>query len=452
MSKTKTTIGLFLFTLFGCFSTHSLAEPVSLSLQDLITIALKDNPQIEIAMHQYAQSQSSMTQANSVYLPHLSTTAGINRHHIENVEPVDEDNVALINFSASQLIYDFGKATGLINSTKYLSDASRFNFIQYLHDVIYSVKQNYYSVLEKERLIEVAEKAVFTYEQHLIRAQKYYEAGVRTRIDVTNAEVELSNARLDLLHATSDFKTARVKLEQILGSVPNMGDYTLITEDPELDMMSEQKPGLTNHLQNYLQSATENRPILAQMDALIKSSESTLKQVKGNYWPSIAANGEYNGYETDITSLADQWYFGIGLTWEFFSGFETDGQVAEAKSKIRELQASLRELELSITQDVTDSYLRADENRQAVDLASQTYQLAEENLELAEGRYKAGLNDMIEFNDAQLTYTRSQSNLVATYYSYLTALARMERAAGIVPEMTAEDINTILLNKLDGEQ
>ena len=124
----------------------------------------------------------------------------------------------------------------------------------------------------------------------------------------------------------------------------------------------------------------------------------------------------------------------VGLSWEIFSGFETEGKVAEAKSRMFELQASLRDLELAIVQDVTDSYLRADENSEAVDIADQTMKLAKENLDLAEGRYKAGLNDIIEFNDAQLTYTRAQSSLVSTYYTYLTALARIEFATGIIAD------------------
>lgn len=440
----KRTSSIFISSAILFVSTSAFAQTVSLTLQDLVETAIAENPQIEVALHQFNQTEGSITQAKSVYLPHFTTGATYSRTHIDSLEPVDEDNVGQGMVRGSQLIYDFGRATGLIDSSKYVSDAAKSNLAQYIQDIIYLIKQNYYIVLEKERLIEVAEQTVTTYEQHLLRAQKYYEAGVRTRIDVTNAEVILSNSKLELLHATSNLKTARVKLEQVLGSKPNQGDYTLQNNDPALDMLAIQKPPISNTLEIFLETASANRPVLEQMDSLINSSKSNLKQVKGNYWPSINASGEYNAYETDITTLQDQWYVGVGLNWEFFSGFETEGQVAEASSRIRELQASLRELQLSITQDVTDSYLRADENREAVDLADQTLTLATENQDLAEGRYKAGLNDMIEYNDAQLTFATSQSNLVVTYYSYLTALARIERAVGVMPEFTDKTLNTIL--------
>ena len=127
------------------------------------------------------------------------------------------------------------------------------------------------------------------------------------------------------------------------------------------------------------------------------------------------------------------------MTWEFFSGFETDGKVAEASARLREVNAALREFDLSITQDVTDSYLRADENREGVNIADQTLSLAKENLELADGRYKAGIGDLLEFNDAVLLLTENQSSLVVTYYNYLTELARLERAIGVIPELANYD-------------
>jgi outer membrane protein len=136
-----------------------------------------------------------------------------------------------------------------------------------------------------------------------------------------------------------------------------------------------------------------------------------------------------------MATFEDQWRVGIDLTWELFSGFETEGEMVEARGKLREVQAALMDLQLFITREVTDSYLRADEFREGVDIADETLVLAKENLYMAEKRYIAGLNDMIEYNDAQLNFIRAQSSLVTTYYDYLTALARIDNSIGITPEL-----------------
>ena len=161
--------------------------------------------------------------------------------------------------------------------------------------------------------------------------------------------------------------------------------------------------------------ADDKRPGLARYRLLVNAAEASLKQVKGEYWPVFNAKAEYQNYETDLATLADQWQLGVGLTWEFFSGFETDGKVAQANAQLSEIEAALKSFEHSVTREVTNSYLRAEENRDGVDIADRSLGLAKENLELADGRYKAGIGDVLEFNDAQLLFTENQSNLVITY-------------------------------------
>lgn len=435
-------IGLTLFSL--SFTTISSPSAKEVDLSDLIPLALDHNPAIDIAKQQFNQSTGQLTQAKSGYLPRLTANAGVAQTHIRDLTPEDEDTVLGTSLSASQLIYDFGQTTGLISSSKYNREAARSNLEQILQDVIFQVKNSYYSALEKIHLVVVAEQAVTTYEQHLYRARKYFEAGVRTQIDITNAELELANAQLNLLRTNSSVKTALVKLEQVVGTKPNVGNYTLQTDGKSLTSLVDNMPVLIGPLDQLLDTANKNRPGLAQLEQLIKSAEASLKQAKGEYWPTLSANALYDEYDTDLQILNDQWQVGAGLTWELFSGFETEGKVAEAKGRMMEISSSKHELELAIIQDVTDSFLRAEEHRDSVKIAQLAMKLAKRNLELAEGRYKAGLGDMLEFNDAQLNFTRSQSDLVANYFAYLISLARIDRAVGITPEIFAEKVGQLL--------
>lgn len=437
----KLLLPILILVLAPAFICQAATE--ELTLDDFIKIAMQNNPQIEIARQQYFGREGVLTQAKSLYLPHLSGGVGYGRQYIDNDLPVTEDNVGTGLLRASQLIFDFGKTTGLIDASSFNLSASAENLAQVYHDLVFLVKSSFYSVLENKRLIEVAKQAVDNFEQQLYRAQKFYESGVRTKIDVTNAEVNLSNQKLNLLRATSEYKTARVALEKVIGTIPNNGDYEPITNEPPLKELATKKPQMPGPLDGLLLTAEENRPGLKQFQYLISAAEASVTQVKGDYWPTIDAVGDYNKYETDLANLSDQWQISARLNWEFFSGFETDGKVAEASAQLREVRAGLKDFELEVTQDVTDSYLRADENREGVDIADQTVELAEENLRLAEGRYKAGIGDLLEFNDAQLLYTENQSNLVITYYNYLTALARIDRAVGVTPELADYDLTEV---------
>ncbi len=431
--------------LFSCIISV-LAAPICraqtqlLTLDDCIDTALESNPRIEIARQQYRGGEGLLTQAKSFYWPRLSGGIGYGRQYIDSNLPVTEDNVASGLLRASQLIYDFGKTTGLIDAQAFSLSASGENLAQVYQDIVFQVKSAFYAVLESKRLITVAEQAVANFEQQLYRAQRFFEAGVRTRIDVTNAQVNLSNQKLNLLRANANYKTARTALEKVLGVTPNNGDYEPVSDEPALEQLAAEKPPMPGPLDNLLVTADQNRPGVKQFQFLIQAAEASVTQAKGDYWPTIDAVGDYDRFETDLSSLSDQWQISARLSWEFFSGFETEGKVAEASAQLREVRAGLRDFELEVTQDVTDSFLRAEENREGVDIADETLDLAAENLRLAEGRYKAGLGDLLEFNDAQLLYTENQSNLVVTYYSYLTALARIERAVGVTPELADFDL------------
>ena len=415
------------------FPVAGRAETLELTLARSVSLALAHNPRLEIVRQQCLQSRGSLTKAWSDYLPQLDVSGGYRRQHIDNLQPLDEDDVGYGTIRLNQLIYDFGKTTGAIDVGRFELEAARANMYQLHQDVVLSLKQSFYGVMAKKRLIEVARMAIKIYEQHLYRAQKYFQAGVRAKIDVTNAELQLSNARLALVQARANLQVERKNFENVLGLRPNEGDYRLVNGEGPLEKLADKKPAMSFSLDILQAAAAEHRPEMKQVGFLVQSAKAAVGRARGDYFPRLDIGAQYDDFETDLENLPDQWQVGVGLSWQLFSGLRTQGEVARSRAKFREIQAALHELELAITREVAESYLRADENRTAVDIAAQSLELARENLDQAEGRYKAGLNDMIEFNDAQLRYTNAQARLVTTYADYLVALARIERATGTTP-------------------
>ena len=109
----------------------SQAETMQLSLEDCIQIALENNPQIEIARQQYFANQGVLTQAKSFYWPQLSGGLGYGRQYIDTEFPVTEDNVGSGLLQISQLIFDFGKTTGLIDASSFNLEASSTPILEF---------------------------------------------------------------------------------------------------------------------------------------------------------------------------------------------------------------------------------------------------------------------------------------------------------------------------------
>ncbi|MDH3327898.1 MAG: TolC family protein [Desulfobulbaceae bacterium] len=422
----------------GYAAEEATGDNVILSLDELIQIALTNNPQVDSAFAQKDQREGQLTQARSSYLPQLSINGDYSRVKVDGLQPEDEGNIAHGGANVSQLIYDFGGATGAIDAGRANLEASFANLEKVSQGIVLQVRQACYKVLERKHLIKVAEQAVSNYEQHLDRAKEYFKAGVRTRIDVVNAEVELSSARLRLLQSQYDLKSARVELERILGKVPSNGKYALVPILDGLDRLHNKMPPLPGPLAKLLETANEQRQDILQQKAFIKTAEAVIRQADSGYWPSIGATAGLDTYDTDLSTFQDQWNVGVGFTWELFSGFRTRGKQVEAKAFHRENLYRLHDLELMVTQEVTDSLIRADENRESVLLNMETVRLATENLKLASERYKAGLNDMIEYNDAELRFTTAQGNLIASYFAYLSSLARIDYSIGTPAPLIAQ--------------
>ncbi len=423
-------------------SSHtSETDVVSLDLQDLIESALQHNPSLLVIKQQQVQRQGQLTQARSGYLPQLRVASEYK--YIERDDRVanldqdseeiqkEEGNVLSGSATISQLLYDFGKTTGSINVGKANLQAIEDKLFRQGQDIVLQTKEAYYDVLEKKRLINVAAQAVDNYKQHLKRAKAYFAVGSRTQIDVIDAEIELSNANLKLIRAKYNLEVAKVNLVQVLGTQPNRGQY-VIEEIPGLNLenLLETMPSLPQSLDALVKLAHKKRRDIHQLQVLIKAAGADVARLKGNYWPTLNARASVDEYDTSLSRYDDSWEVGVDLSWELFSGLRTKGAVVEARGKMREKEALLLELELSLATEVTENFIRADENRVSVSIALQTLELAKKNLFLAEKRYEAGRNDMIEFNNAQFNLTKSQSELVSTYFGYLSSLARLEFAVG----------------------
>ncbi len=429
------TLMLCTFSMAGNVQSAETASAPELDLGQFVEIALQNNPVVDEARNQVWAAEGRSTQANSAYLPQLSASGQAGRVHINDLRPDDEDNVLSGTLSGDQLIYDFGKTTGSMAAASSQVESARAYLNTVGSDLVYFVKAAYYNVLAKHYLIQVANDQVDSYIKHYERASEYYKAGVKSKIDVTNAEVELEQSNLQLLQSQFGLKSAKVNLEKIIGIAPNNGNYLVKQTDYNFTDFISLLTDIPGTLEELLDKASLQRPDISQAQKEIESSESLLNSAQGGYWPDIGVNGSYNTFDTDLNTFQDQWQVGIGLDWEFFSGLRTDGEVAEAKSNLRSNRAQLRNVELSSIQEVTDSYHLAQEKRESVFLADKILKLADENLSLADERYKTGLGDMIEFNDSQLRYTAASSNLVTTFFDYKTALASLENAIGMFPEM-----------------
>lgn len=400
-------------------------------LNDLIDIALQNNSNIIIQKSNIDNKDAGITEARAGYLPNLSLNADISNYDIKTSGVRTDGDAKGYTVTANQLIYDFGKTYQQIASSKSSYNASLKELITTTSSTVLDVKKAYYDILNKYQLIEVAQESVKIDELQLNQASEYLKAGIKTKIDVTNAQLQLSNSNLDLLKSNYDLKISKTKLITILGE-SNIRDVKKDTQD--IMKLSKNVKGTHYNIEDLIAEALKNRPEIEMYKFLIDSSFQQYKSVQSSYYPTLNLSGSYQDSQSDDIASLDvkQGSIGVYLKWDFFSGFRTKANTKQALTSLQTVKEQLKQQELTITADVTTAYYNLKQSVDSLKISLLNVDLAEQNLELSQERYKNGLNDIVELNNSKLDFINAKNNLVNTYYTYKTSMASLDYTLGVI--------------------
>ena len=393
-----------------------------LSLEDCINLTLQHNPSLKAASLNTQVQQNRLAQTRADYLPKVNGNASYSRSNQEGLNGWgDAQDGYSSSVSATQLIYDFGK-TGLSNKIQknnyYSAQQDEQNTI---NEVIYKLKQAYYGVLSAQESRNVYATSVEQYEQQLKRAKAFYQVGTRPKIDVTTAEVNLNNAKLNLIKGENSLKTAYYNLTNVMGIYDENPSFTLVNKNdiPEYNIT----------IDDAIKEAQKNRPDLLSLQLKLENAKKNVDLAKTGYAPSLTANGSY-GWSGQDFPLYDRWSVGAGISVPIFSGFSTYNQVKESKNSMQVAYENLTAKQQAILLDVKTCYFNLEEAKTRIPVAELSKKQAQENYDLAVGRYKVGVGNYIEVKDAETTLSNAKLSYISAVFDYNLAIANLERAIG----------------------
>jgi outer membrane protein TolC len=360
----------------------------------------------------FSTTTASSPTAGAVALP----TAGASRYRWTFTD------IFSTGLVATQTIYDFGRTANAVKINREIVASSQENVSITRLTVILNVDQAYYSVLQTKRLITVAEDTVKQTQEHLDQAKGFYHAGTQPKIYVTNAEVALANAQLALIQTRNNFQVAQVTLNIAMGLRQDL-QY-------EIEDNLGYKPREIT-LAEILDTAYLKRPELIQFKALERGQEATIKLAKAGYYPVLSGNASYLWRSTgfDETFYWD-WFLGASLSFPLFSGFSTPAQIDQGKATLRSLQAQEENAKLSIRLEGEQAYLGLRLADEQIRVTEKAVVQAQDNYDLASGRYQVGVGSPLEITDAEVSLANARANYIQALYNYKTAESRIEKAMG----------------------
>ncbi len=462
-------LALLLWTLaMPCFAIDEIAENSTLELQDCINLAIKNSPKINMSKNYALAAKSRIGQAKSDYFPTLGAGTGYYGQADSSKNMSGNSNYYSANASLNQMIYNFGKTNARINMQKFSEIAAKHDVDDAIVQAVYDVKSAYYGVLSAQAKRDIQIANVQINERQYLRTKAYFEEGTKSKIDLVNAEVYLSDAKIQLVQAENDLKTAMVKLNNAMYvayapdySIKNTETFNFTTEqftpislisdnpDEKYDTVKYDGEGTifttsvqkTDLLSNYqfkpypytleeaIKRANEQRPDLLSFAATYAAMEESLKYVKREYYPSINGKVGYTHRNTNYF-VNNGMSFSASLDFPTVNIMNTVSKIEEARAQ---LDAALDNVNLSkqnIYFEVQNAYINMQQIEKRIPLLEVKVRQTLENFELADGRYAVGVGDFIQLQDAKQNYNNAQQSYVQAVFDYNMARASLEKAMG----------------------
>jgi outer membrane protein len=408
------------------------AIPEVLTLDKAMELALAHHPSLRVASGTQAINEALVGQAQAGFFPQvqgslartLRTTnststfqgSGVPRSTNGITTGFNQGSVTL-----NQLLYDFGKTKSQVDTAQFNLQAANSDAETAYQTVIVNVQQAYFGLQQAQRLVTVNEEAITQFQKQLDLAKGRFKAGVAPKIDVTTAEVDFSNAQLNLITAKNDALVARVTLNNAMG-IPTTSPYRV--QDPS------QMQAYQISLDEAVARAMQLRPEIISQQAQERAAEAAIKAAQGNFFPTVTSTATYS-YSGIEFPLVYNWSVAGTVNIPIFSGFLTKQQVAQARANLLTTKANGDVLRQTILLEVSQALLNLEAAQQRLRVTEVTVEQAKERMALVEGRYKAGLSNAVEVTVAEVALVNAQANEVVAMSSYQAAKAQLDRAMGL---------------------
>ena len=448
----------------------SVEKNAVLNIKDCIEIALQNSPLIKKARYNYGIAKGNLGVAKSDYFPTLGIGTGYNFTDNKNSRRNTNSSIYSAEANISQLIWNFGKTNANIRMYNFDRIAALYEFEDTVLQTIFGVKTNYYGVLAAKATLDVNRANVQINERNYQRTKAYFDEGIRSKIDLVNAEVNLSDSKVTLVESERAYKNALVQLNNSMYiafapeyEIENTETFNFQTNyvpvnlekiDEKKDLSKPPKDVsdafLTsqvekiNVLDNYkfepfpytfeesVNLAYKNRPDLKVYDASLNAMKEALKYTKREYLPEISATAGY-GYRDQYNTNS----FNVGVNLS--TSVNIKGQkhrIDNAKLQVQLAEAEIDQAKQDIYFEVQNLYISMIQLEKQIPLLAVKVKQTLENFELADGRYAVGLGDYIQLQDAKVNYNNAQVSYVQTVYNYNVARANLEKAIALPQSIT----------------
>lgn len=412
---------------FGLAAASPLVaqQPKTITYQDAIALALKQNIAVRQAQNAARLSDATVSQQKMQILPDLklnvSGSDNIGRNFSQNDGAIVNQQTQALNtgLSTSLTLFDGGRTAASIRSAQANQQASGQDLTRAKQTAVFTVASDFVALTNQREQLRVQQEnlAAQLAQQDLI--QKFVDAGSRPVADLYQQQATVAAAKLSIAQSSRAVELAKVDLIQALQLDP-AGEYDFVAPTP-----SAVDAAKSASLDSLMALAYDNRADLDAQQARVDAAGQDVKAAKASRLPQISLTGSYSSAyssagEIGFTDQLDQrrgGSLGIGVSIPLFDRGASSLAQQKAQLTADNERLALDATRQTIALEVRRAYLDQSSAKEQLAAAQAQETAAKQAVDVVEKRYQAGAATLVEITQARASQVQAASAVITAKYN-----------------------------------
>jgi len=408
---------------------QAMAQPPKrITLADAERIALRNHPRIGSASLVAQAAKSAIAEARAPLYPLVAgNVTGVGADHSTTLAAGALQTSSLYSRVAagvtiSQLVTDFGRTANLAEAAKLRAAAQEQLVGNTRAAILIEVDQAYYQALAADTVLTVAQAVVENRRLTLRQVRALAQSSLKSTLDVSFAEVAVSEAELALVRAENDVQAGCARLCAALGAA--QAERFELADEP-LPPAVEPNPEVA------VAQALQQRPDLAALRLARDAAHRFAQAEKDLSRPTVSLMGAAGGLPAADPRLRSTYSAaGVNVSVPILNGNLYAARRSEADLRAEAAGRDIEDLTVQVSEQVRVAWLEANTAFRRLDVTARLVAQAEQSLRLAQTRYDNGLGSMVELNQAQLIQVSAEIAAAGAKYEYLGRRAALAFVTG----------------------
>jgi outer membrane protein len=402
-------------------------DTIKWTFQECLDYALEHNLTIQNAHLNKQTSEANYAKTVGQRLPNLTFNASQKLNQGTTIDPITSVFTAQTfhttssGFNSQLSLYNGNQLNNRISQSELLVEQNELYIAEAKNSIALSVLEAYVQVLYNKESLQKEENNQEISKKNLDWITEKFDRGALTILDVSNAQVQFSNASFSVLQAKNNYQKQLLILKQLL-EIPANQNFDIIELDQEINNNK-----IPDKFYVY-ENALDKLPEIASSKLQIEINSKDLLIARGAYLPTLSLSGGLNsGYTSSRPIDFNSQYrsnfstqIGLNLSVPIFDRFQTKYTIKNAELNIEKAKNNVSIAQKATYQKVESAWQSAVMAQGQTENASNAKEAAKLSYELGQKKYAQGAASISDLMISQNNYLNAeQSYLQAKYLEIL---------------------------------